>query len=132
MVFAHVHKPDISHLYDRLDEVKAYIDEDDLLTDVLTAAVELISNAARHSEGAEIELKIDVDESGVTIEVFDYGYGFVPPPILSKQDAQARLDAMPWEQTEGRGLLTCMARADEVVFDESVVFLKFNWRQPIP
>lgn len=123
----HVHKPDISPLYEKVSQIDAYVKEADLLSDINLATNEIISNASRHSIGQEIEMKINIDEDGVEVEVYDYGNGFVPPPILTKRDAQDKLDSMGLNES-GRGLLICMICADRITILEGLVQLLFRWR----
>lgn len=58
--------------------------DEDVLSDLQTAATELVTNSVRHAGlqvGDRIELSARAGRRGVRLEVTDPGAGFRPPPV---------------------------------------------------
>src|SRR5438128_2248597 len=69
-----------AHARRLLDRLSGHVDEA-RLADARLLASELIANVIEHvREDGEIELRIDLDEARLRVEVLDPGPGFTPVP----------------------------------------------------
>ena len=69
---------------------------------IFRAIQELLRNALTHSQASEIDVKIDVGESSVTVNVEDNGIGFDPDNLEEDKGMGLKLIKERVEMTEGK------------------------------
>ena len=69
---------------------------------IFRAIQELLRNALTHSQASEIDVKIDVGESSVTVNVEDNGIGFDPDNLEEDKGMGLKLISERVEMTEGK------------------------------
>ena len=85
----------------------------DIIKDIELAVGEACANAVEHvpgDAGDEVVVKFIIDETQITVEVFDHGEGFDP-----ERAAQVSID--DWDEPGGLGLVLIRELMDELVVD---------------
>ena len=84
---------------------------------IFRAIQELLRNALTHSQASEIDVKIDVGESSVTVNVEDNGIGFDPDNLEEDKGMGLKLISERVEMTEGKfGLESQIGERTHVFF----------------
>jgi anti-sigma regulatory factor (Ser/Thr protein kinase) len=89
-----------------------------LLDQSVLVVSELVTNAVLHGDGPSVDVRIEVAEEFVRIEVHDWGPGFTPS------------DALDPGESGGRGLLIVDRLADRWGVERNgtnVVWAEFDW-----